>query len=127
MRGQWMATLIVVAALAGTAQVAGAQVVEEDQRLAKMAVEAESAEQHARVAQQYRDRAEELDTKAKRLERTARQLEKGWFPHEYKAAPAHRAGYAERQQAATAKSGAREARLVASRHSQIATDLRNAP
>jgi hypothetical protein len=127
MRGQWMAAVLVAVGLAGTAQVAGAQVVDEDQRLAKMAVDAESAEQHARVAQQYRDRAEQLDTQAKRLERTARQLEKGWFPHEYKAAPAQRAGYAERQQAATAKSGAREARVVAYRHSRIATDLRNAP
>lgn len=127
MRGQCTAALLVVASLLGMARVAGAQVVDEDQRLARMAAEAESAEQHTRVAQQYRDRADLLDTQAKRLERKARQLEKGWFPHEYKAAPATRSGYAERQRAATARAGAREARLAAHRHGRIATDLRNAP
>ncbi len=86
MRAQWVAATIVVAVLAGTAQVGSAQVVDEDRRLAKMAADAESVEQHARVAEQYRDRAEALDTQAARYERTARRLEKGWFPHEYKAA-----------------------------------------
>jgi hypothetical protein len=126
MRGQCLAA-IVAACLIGTAQVAGSQVVDEDQRLARMAAEAESVEQHTRVAQQYRDRADELDSRAKRFERTARQLEKGWYPHEYKAAPMHRAGYTERQEAARAKRGARDARVIASHHSRIATDLRNAP
>ena len=126
MRGQCLAA-IVVACVIGTAQVAGSQVVDEDQRLARMAAEAESVEQHTRVAQQYRDRADELDSRAKRFERTARQLEKGWYPNEYKAAPMHRAGYTERQEAARAKRGARDARVIASHHSRIATDLRNAP
>ncbi len=124
---QWMAAMIVVAALGGAAQVAGAQVVDEDGRLAQMAADAESVEQHARVAEQYRDRAQVLDTQATRYERTARKLEAGWYPHEHKAAPMLRAGYSERQQAARARRAAREARLLAQRHGQIAADLRNAP
>lgn len=127
MRGQWVAALLLIAGLVGTAQVASAQIVTEDQRLASLAADAESAEQHLRVAREYRDRADLLDVQAKRFERTARQLERGWYPHEYKAAPMQRAGYVERQEAAKARRGARDARVVAYRHSQIATDLRNAP
>jgi len=122
-----MAAMIVVAALGGAAQVAGAQVVDEDGRLAQMAANAESVEQHTRVAEQYRDRAQVLDTQATRYERAARKLEAGWYPHEHKAAPMQRAGYTERQQAARARRAAREARQLAQRHGQIATDLRNAP
>lgn len=124
---QWMAAMIVVAALGGAAQVAAAQVVDGDRRLAKMAADAESVEQHEQVAEQYRDRARVLDTQAVRLERTASTLEAGWYPHEHKAAPMLRAGYSERQQAARARRAAREARQLAQRHGQIATDLRNAP
>jgi hypothetical protein len=124
---QWVAAMIMVAGLGGTAQVAAAQIVDEDRRLARMAAEAESVEQHARVADQYRDRAQVLDSQAARYERTARSLEAGWYPYEHKAAPMLRAGYSERQQAAKAKRAAREARQLAQRHDQIATDLRNAP
>jgi hypothetical protein len=124
---QWMAAMVVVAGLGGAAQVAGAQVVDDDGRLARMAADAESVEQHARVAEQYRDRARVLDTQAARFERTARALEARWYPHEHKAAPVQRPGYAERQQAARARRAARDARQLAQRHGQIATDLRSAP
>lgn len=127
MRGQWVAAMLMAAVLGVTAHVAGAQVVDEDSRLASMAAQAESAEQHARVAAEFRDRADVLDAQSRRLDRKARQLERGWYPHEYKAAPMQRAGYAERQQAAKARSAARESRVLAQRHHQIAADLRNAP
>ena len=127
MRGQRVAALLLVAGLVGAVPVTAAQVVDEDRRLATLAAEAESAEQHLRVAQQYRDRADVLDSQAKRFDRTARQLERGWYPHEYKAAPMLRAGYTERQQAAKARRQSRDARVLAQRHGQIATDLRNAP
>lgn len=126
MRGQRVAALLLVAGLVAAVP-ATAQVVDENRRLATLAAEAESAEQHHRVAQQYRERADLLDSQAKRFDRTARQLERGWYPHEYKAAPMQRAGYKERQQAAAARREAREARVLAHRHGQIATDLRNAP
>lgn len=123
---QWVAATFVAACLIATAPTAVAQVKEED-RLATLAARAESAEQHARVSEEYRERAASLESRAKRLERTARQLEQGWYPHEYKAAPMHRAGYTERQQAVKARSDAREARALAQRHGQIASDIRNAP
>lgn len=124
---QWVAAMFMVAVFGGTVQVTGAQIVDEDRRLAKLAAEAESVDQHARVAEEYRDRARVLDTQAARYERTARALEARWYPHEHKAAPMQRAGYSERQQAASARRAAREARQLAQRHGQIATDLRNAP
>lgn len=127
MRAQWVAATIVVAGLAGTAQMGSAQVVDEDRRLAKMAALAESPEQHTRVAEEYLGRAEALDTVAARYERTARRLEKSWFPNEYKAQSMLRPGYQERQKAADARSTARDTRLLAERHRKIAVDLRNAP
>ena len=127
MRAQWVAATIVVAGLAGTAHMGGAQVVDEDRRLAKMAALAESPEQHTRVAEEYLDRAAALDTAAARYERAARRLEKGWFPNEYKAQSMLRPGYQERQKAANARSTARETRVLAERHRKIALDLRNAP
>ncbi|MGV3520062.1 hypothetical protein [Luteitalea sp.] len=124
---QWVAAMVVVACLVGTAPVAGAQVVTEERRLATMAAQAESPEQHARVAEQYRDRAESLDSQAARYERAARRLEKGWFPNEHKAQSMLRPGYAERQKAANARTAARETRVLAERHQKIAVELRNAP
>ena len=126
MRGQWMATMLVVVGLAGHAT-AGAQVVDEDRLIAKMAAEAESAEQHARVAAAARDRAEQLDAEAVRYEKTARRLERNWFPNEYKTAAMLQPGYKERQRAANAREAARESRALARRHRQIAIDIRNAP
>jgi hypothetical protein len=126
MRGQWMATMLVVVGLAGHAT-AGAQVVDEDRLIAKMAAEAESAEQHARVAAAARDRAEQLDAEAVRFEKTARRLERNWFPNEYKTPAMMQPGYRERQRASKARSAARETRALAQRHRQIAVDLRNAP
>ena len=127
MRAQWVAATIVVAGLAGTAHMGGAQVVDADRGLAKMAALAESPEQHTRVAEEYLDLAETLDSAAARDERTARRLEKGWFPNEYKAQSMLRPGYQERQKATNARSTAREARVLAKRHLKIAADLRNAP
>ena len=75
-RGPWLAGLLIAAGLIGIAPVAGAQV-DEKRRLAKMAAEAESAEQHLRVAREYRERADLLESQAARLERTARRLERG--------------------------------------------------
>ncbi len=124
---QRVAALLMVVGLVCTVPTARAQGPDEDRRLAKMAAEAESAEQHERVAQEFRARATRLDTQAARLERSARRLERAWYPHEYKAAPMHRAGYTERQQAARARREARESRLLAQRHVRSADDLRNAP
>jgi len=126
MRGQWMATMLVVVGLAGHAA-AGAQVVDEDRLLTTMAAEAESAEQHARVAAAARDRAAQLDAEAVRYEKTARRLERNWFPNEYKTAAVMQPGYRERQRASNARAAARETRALAQRHRQIAVDLRNAP
>jgi biopolymer transport protein ExbB/TolQ len=122
-----MAAMIVVAYLAGQAQVGVAQVVDEDRRIAKLAAEAESAEQHARVASEARDRADQLDAQAARYERTARRLEKNWFPNEYKTPSMLQPGYRERQHAANARLAAKETRALAKRHRQIAIDLRTAP
>jgi len=127
MRGQWMAAMIVVAGLAGHAWVGNAQVVDEDRRIATMAAEAESAEQHARVATEARARAEALDAEAARYEKMARRLEKNWFPNEYKTPSMLQPGYKERQRAANARHAARETRDLAKRHRQIAIDIRNAP
>jgi hypothetical protein len=127
MRGTWMAALIVVAGLAGQAQVGVAQVVNEDRRIAALAAEAESAEQHARVATEAGERAEHLDAEAARFEKTARRLEKNWFPNEYKTPSMLQPGYRERQRAANARHAARETRDLARRHHQIAIDIRNAP
>jgi hypothetical protein len=127
MRGQWMAAILVAVGLSGWAHVGVAQVVDEDRRIATLAAEAESAEQHARVASEARDRAEQLDAEAARHERTARRLEKGWFPNEYKAPSLLQPGYRERQRAAKARSAARETRALAQRHREIAIELRNAP
>jgi len=127
MRGQWMAAMIVVAGLSGHARLGLAQTVDEDQRIAAMAAEAESAEQHARVATEARARAEQLDAEAARYEKTARRLEKNWFPNEYKTPSMLQPGYRERQCAANARHGARESRALAKRHRQIAIDIRNAP
>lgn len=127
MRRQWMAAMIVVAGLAGHAQSGIAQTVDEDQRIAMMAAEAESAEQHAQVATEARSRAEQLDAEAARYEKIARRLEKNWFPNEYKTPSMLQPGYKERQRAANARHAARESRALAKRHRQIAIDIRNAP
>ena len=127
MRGQWMAAMIVVAALAGQAGMGVAQTVDEDQRIATLAAEAESAEQHARVATEAGARAQELDAEAARYEKIARRLEKNWFPNEYKTPSMLQPGYKERQRAANARHAARETRALAKRHRQIAIDIRNAP
>jgi hypothetical protein len=127
MRGQWMAALIVAAGLAGHATLGIAQIVDEDRRIATMAAEAESAEQHARVATEAGVRAEELDAQAARYEKIARRLEKNWFPNEYKTPSMLQPGYKERQRAANARHAARETRALAKRHRQIAIDIRNAP
>ena len=122
-----MAAMIVVAGLAGHAGPGAAQVVDEDRRIAMMAAEAESAEQHARVAMEAGDRADRLDAEAARYEKIARRLEKNWFPNEYKAPSMLQPGYKERQRAANARQAARETRALAKRHHQIAIDIRNAP
>ena len=127
MRGQTLAAMIVVAFLALQAQVAVAQVLDEDRRIAQLAAEAESAEQHARVASEARERANQLDAQAARYERTARRLEKNWFPNEYKTPSMLQPGYRERQRAANARQAAKETRVLAKRHHQIAIDLRTAP
>ena len=127
MRGQWMAAAIVAASVVAAPAGAGAQVVDEDQRLARLSEEAESATQHARVADEYRDRAKRLDTEATRLDRTARRLEKNWFPHEYKMPAPQRPGYRERQRAAEARHTARESRILAQRHEQLAVELNAEP
>ena len=127
MRGQWVAAMIVVACLAGQAHVGVAQIVDEDRRIATLAAEAESAEQHARVASEARDRAEQLDAEAARSERQARRLEKNWFPNEYKTPSMLQPGYRERQRAANARHHASETRALAKRHRQIAVEMRNAP
>ena len=125
MRGQWVAAMIVVAGLAGWAPTGAAQ--DEDRRIAVMAAEAESAEQHARVHAAARARAEQLDAEAARYERIARRLEKNWFPNEYKTPSMLQPGYRERQRAANARHAARDTRALAERHRQIAIDIRNAP
>jgi hypothetical protein len=122
-----MAAMIVVAGLAGHAHQGLAQAVTEDQRIAKMAAAAESAEQHAEVATEARARAEQLDAEAARNEKIARRLEKNWFPNEYKTPSMLQPGYKERQRAANARHAARESRALAKRHHQIAVDIRNAP
>ena len=124
MAGQWMAAALLAAGLMGTAVEARTQ---DDRRIAKLAAEAESQEQHTRVADAYRDRAELLEAEAAREARKARRLEAAWFPHEHKLPPMQRPGYRERQRAASARTEAREARVLAQKHTQIATDLRNAP
>lgn len=127
MRGQWMAAVVVVATLAAPAARVDGQTVDADRAIARMAAAAESAEQHARVAAQARERAAQLDAEAARDERAARRLERQWFPNEYKTAAMLQPGYRERQRAAKARRGAREARALAERHHRIAVDLRNAP
>ena len=122
-----MAAMLVVACLAGQAHVGVAQIVDEDRRIATLAAEAESAEQHARVASEARDRAQQLDAEAARYERQARRLEKNWFPNEYKTPSMLQPGYRERQRAANARHQASETRALAKRHRQIAVDMRNAP
>lgn len=123
---QLMAALLVAAGLTAMPAPTLAQVIE-DQQLAKMAAVAESPEQHARVADAYRDHASRLEREATRLAKKARQLERGWSPHEYKAAPMHRAGYTERQDAARARQQARAMRGLAEHHARTSLQLRNAP
>ncbi len=122
-----MATVLVVASLAGPAARVDGQVVDQDRALSRMAAAAESVEQHVRVAAEARERAAQLDKAALRDERTARRLERQWFPNEYKTASMLQPGYKERQRAAKARHGARQARSLAERHHRIAEDLRNAP
>lgn len=122
-----MAALLMAASLLGSRVTSADQVVTEAQQLARMAAMAESAEQHTRVADAYSDRATRLEREAKRLDKKARQLEQGWYPHEYKAAPMHRAGYTERQDAARARKDAQAMRTLAQKHARTAADIRNAP
>lgn len=126
-RQHFMQTALAALVIAGSSLVGSAQTITEDQRLARMAAVAESAEQHTAVADAYGDRAARLEREAKRLDKKARQLEQGWFPHEYKAAPMHRAGYTERQDAARARKDAQDMRQLAQKHARTATDIRNAP
>jgi hypothetical protein len=123
----FVAAMLVAASLLGSSVTSAAQVVDEVQQLARMAAMAESAEQHATVADAYGDRAARLEREAKRLDKKARQLEQGWYPHEYKAAPMHRAGYTERQDAARARKDAEGMRQLAQKHARTAVDIRNAP
>jgi len=122
-----MATVLVIAGLAGPAARLDGQVADQDRALSRMAAIAESAEQHARVAAEARDRATQLDAEARRHDRTARRLERQWFPNEYKTASMLQPGYRERQRAAKARHRAREAWVLAERHHEIAAELRNAP
>ena len=126
-RQHLLGAALLAAILTCGAQPSAAQTITEDQQLARLAAVAESAEQHTRVADAYGDRADRLEREAKRLDKKARQLEQGWFPHEYKAAPMHRAGYTERQDAARARKDAKAMRQLAEKHSRTASDIRNAP
>ncbi|BCS32242.1 hypothetical protein TBR22_A14520 [Luteitalea sp. TBR-22] len=122
-----IAAAVVAATMLGSSLAGAAQVLTAEQQLARLAAVAESAEQHTQVADAYSDRAASLEREARRLEKKARQLEQGWYPHEYKAAPMHRAGYTERQDAARARKDARAMRTLADKHARAAADIRNAP
>lgn len=126
-RQHFMSSALVALVMAASSLMSSAQTITEEQRLARMAAVAESAEQHTAVADAYGDRAGRLERQATRLDKKARQLEQGWFPHEYKAAPMHRAGYTERQDAARARKHAQEMRQLAQKHARTAADIRNAP
>ena len=127
MRGTWMAAAAMAVALTGTADVAGAQILDEDQQLTRLAADAESATQHKHVAQLHRERAERLEREATRLERTARRLERSRFPYEYKSPSPQVPGYRERQRAAAARKISRESRLLAEHHQRLALELNAEP
>ena len=94
MRGQLVAAVVAVAAFVGLPGVAGAQIIDEHQRLARLSARAESAEQHAHVADQYLQHARRLDAAATRHTRNARRLEQRRFPNEQKGAAMLQPDYA---------------------------------
>jgi hypothetical protein len=122
MRAHWMAAIVAVVSVVG-AGAARAQDVDEDQRLLRLSAQAESATQHAQVAEQLIDRAETLDGQAVRLLRTSHRLEKTRFPNEHKLMASQQPGYKERAQAKKAEKTAKSHRRLAWHHQQKAVTL----
>lgn len=126
MRAQWLAAIVAVVGIVGTG--AGrAQDVDEDQRLLRLSAQAESATQHAQVAEQLTDRAETLDEQAVRLLRTSHRLESARFPNQHKLIASQQPGYTERVQAKKAEKTAKSHRRLAWQHWQKAVTLNAAP
>ena len=122
MRALRMAAIVAVVGIVGVG--AGrAQVVDADQRLLRLSGQAESASQHARVADELIDRATALDGQAARLLRTSHRLERSRFPNEHKLMASQQPGYAERAQARKAEKTARLHRRLAWHHRQKADTL----
>ena len=124
MRAPWMAAIVAVVGIVGAgAGRAQDRDRDEDQRLLRLSAQAESASQHARVADELIDRATALDAQAARLLRTSHRLERSRFPNEHKLMASQQPGYAERAQARKAEKTARLHRRLAWHHRQKADTL----
>ena len=128
MRAQWLAAIVAAVSIVGTgAGRAQDRTIDEDQRLLRLSAQAESATQHARVAEQLTGRAETLDEQAVRLLRTSHQLESTRFPNQHKLIASQQPGYTERVQAKKAEKTAKSHRRLAWHHWQKAVTLNVEP